>query len=433
MADAYPFLSHRIFFTPLVSENVYGTSVDVTQDIDVSDFIKSVGTIRREIDNGDNDFGIFTFGNIELTAINFTGKFNDQNDNGRSIFPYLRDRTKVEIEFRNKSDTASTRFKGIINDDVTRHNLRSDAVKFTVLSLDSILRQVKVQPGSVVTGDLFSLAIKKILNVPEITSTLTYSASNITVDLDLTIDEGETFSNSIAKDSLDELLLASNSILYIDETDTVYVKPRTESATLYNLYGRGDQYGRNSILEITDYNNGLHRAFNSIKVNSNTVRTADEWVESYGFRQKSITFDFISDRDKEQEIGDRLLREFQVPKLELQVVVRTEDVLGIELLDSVSVNYPKMLFPDPAYEKLPMFGVAEYGTARYAIEKGSFGINPNISWKVIGIDENPGKFTTTLKLRQAGVTMVGGYFASDYPTDDSGNYPTDDSGNKPTA
>ncbi|MGR3219402.1 MAG: hypothetical protein ACUZ8H_06230, partial [Candidatus Anammoxibacter sp.] len=188
MSGDYKFFNVRILFTPLINPDTYGSTVDVTQDIDVSDFIKSLSTIRREIDNGDNDFGIFTFGNITLTAINFTGKFNDQNENGRSIFPFMRDRTKVEIQFRDKEGNATTRFKGLLNDDATRQNLEGDTVTFRILSLDSIFRQVRVAPGSVVTGDLFSTVIKKILNVPAITSTLTYNAANITVDLDLAID-----------------------------------------------------------------------------------------------------------------------------------------------------------------------------------------------------------------------------------------------------
>lgn len=410
MTDAYPFLSHRVLFTPLIYENVYGDAVDVTQDIDITDFISSIGTIRQEIDNGDDDFGIFTFGNISLTAINHHGKFNDQNWNGISIFPYRRDRTKVEIEFRDKENAASTRFVGLINDDATRHNLRDDTVSFTVLSLDSILRQVRVSPGSIVDGDLFSLAIKKVLNVPDITATIDYSAANVSVDLDLTIDSGETFSNKTASEALNDLLLASNSILYVDFGGTVYVKPRTESATIFYLHGRGDPYGRNSILEITDYNDGLQRAFSSIKLSDQTTRTSDAWVTAYGFRQKSVSFDFITDTDKEEQIGDRLLREFVVPKAELKVKVRSEDVAGIELLDLVSVNYPRMIFPDAEYGEIPMFGTAEFGTARFPVEYGSFEIDANIKWKVIGIDNQPEAFTTTLKLRQAGDETGGGYF-----------------------
>lgn len=410
MSHDYEFFNVRILFTPLINPDTYGSTVDVTQDIDVSDFIKSLTTIRREIDNGDNDFGIFTFGNINLTAINFTGKFNDENENGRSIFPFLRDRTKVEIQFRDKEGNATTRFRGLLNDDATRQNLEGDTVTFRILSLDSIFRQVRVAPGSIVTGDLFSTAIKKILNVPAITTTLTYSAANITVDLDLAIDNGEIFSNTVVKDRLDQLLLASNSILFVDSNDTVFVKPRVESTTLFLLNGRGDKYGRNQILSVKKFNSGLQRTFNSIKVNDNTVSTDTLRADADGFRQKSVSFDFITDSGKETSIADQLLAEFKVPKLELEVDVRTEFINDIELLDIVGVNYPYSLFPANGDNRLPTYGVAQYGTALYPIESGSFRITPDIKWKVIAIDEKPDKFTTVLKLRQAGKTVTEGYF-----------------------
>lgn len=411
MGSSYDFLSTKIYFTPLVSENVYGTTVDVTQDVDLTDFIKSISTIRREVDNGDNDFGIFTFGNINLTAINYTGKFNDEHHNGVSIFPYKRDRTKVEIKFQNKDGTLETRFKGLLNDDATRQNLRDDTVSFKILSLDSIFRQVRVAPGSVVTGDLFSLAIKKILNVPDITTTLNYNAANITVDLDLTIDEGEAFSNSVAKDRLDQLLLASNSILYVDKTDTVYVKPREESATQYDLNGRADKYGRDEIIDIRSYNTGLQRAFSSIKVNDNTIATAEDWVDTYGFRQKTMSFDFINTPSKELQIAQRILDEFKAPKQEMEVDVKTDSVNDAELLNTASVNYPHMLFPANNEATLPMIGVAQIDSALLPIQQGSFEILPNIKWKIIAIDENPRDFITTIKLRQAGKEWVEGYFA----------------------
>lgn len=404
---SYPFVNYRVLFTVLENDNTYGATIDVTQDIDLSDFISSFGSIKREVDNGDYDFGIFTFGNLTMNAINFDRKFNTEHD-ALSVFPYLRDRTKVEIEFRDENDTAKSRFKGLINDDATRQNIESNSVRFVVSSLDSILRQVKVPPGAIPSGDTFQTAIRKILNVPEITSVMTYVEGNITPALNLTIDDGEVFSSVSASDALNNLLLASNSILYIDSTDTVFVKPRTVGGATYNLYGRGDMYGRDNILNIKSYNNGLHRARSSLKVNSDTVVTSDPWVSYYGFRQKSVSFDFITNTEKKEQIGQALLDEFKVPKSEMEVEVLTKDVEDIELLDTVKVNFPYQVFPTE--ESVPLCGQV---TTPFNLPKtvGSIRILPIVKWKVIGIDERPRSFTTTLKLRQAGTQSHDGVFS----------------------
>jgi hypothetical protein len=409
MADFLPFNNYKIFFTPLISEIVYGTTVDVTADIDLTDFVKSLGTIKREIDNGDYDIGIFTFGDITLNAINFSRKFNDERD-ALSIFPFRRDRCRVEIIFYDDEGNSSTRFVGLINDDATRIDIDKDLVRLKVLSLDSIFRQVSVPAGAIVAGDLFSTAIKKILNIPEITSTMIYSPANISVSLDLQIDEGEVFSAVPAKEALDLLLLASNSILFVDNTDTIRVKPRVQSTNIFYLYGPSDAFGRENILSIKNYNNGIQRAFNSIAVNENTVFTNSAWVEQYGFRQKSISLDFITTTSKEQAIAENIAEEFKVPKPEVEVTVKASDFQNIDLLDLVSIDLGYRNTPHPDDEGLPMYGRAQYGTEHYAISSGSFKIYPKEKWKVTGIEENPAKNIMLLRLRQAGSSTADGFF-----------------------
>lgn len=409
MAGVYPFRNYRIFFTPLIGSNQYGDVVDVTLDVDTTDFVKSVGTIKREIDNGDYDIGIFTFGDITLNMINFNRKFNTPDD-PRSMFKFRRDRCKVEIIFYDEDGNDYTRFKGLINDDATRLDFTSGIIRFKVLSLDSILRQVAVPAGSIVDGDLFSLAIKKILNVPEVTTTLTYSAANVNVDLDIALDAGEAFSNRVAFDALTDLLLASNSIMFVDNTDTIHVKPRTGSDSVYYLYGHGDMYGRENILKIRDYNNGLQRAFSSVKVGDTQVATSDAWVAEYGFRQKDASFDFMTDATKELEIAQNILDAFKVPKPEMEVTVLTRAVQDIELLDHVSVDYNYRVTASGGDDRLPMYGTATYNNVHYPHTAGTFRIRPTAKWKVIAIDENPASFTTTLKLRQTGIAHHDGEF-----------------------
>jgi len=408
MAGIFPFQNYRVLFTPLRGANIYGDTVDVTADIDLTDFIKSLGTIKREIDNGDYDIGIFTFGDITLSAINFNRKFNTPDD-AKSIFKWRRDRCKVEIIFYDEDGNSSTRFKGLINDDATRLDFDKSLVRFKVLSLDSIFRQVSVETGAIVSGDLFSTAIKKILNVPEITSTLTYSAANVDVDLDLAIDDGEVFSAIPVKEALDNLLIASNSILFVDNADTIYVKARRESVTQFNLYGGGDIYGRENVIAVKEYNNGIQRAFSSIKINDNTVATSAAYVAEYGFRQKDFTIDFVNTISKEEQIAATILEEFKVPKPELEIEVFSHAVEGIELLDMVSLSVDYRIAPIDSSD-IPLRGAAQRGAALRPRTIGAYRILPKVKWKVVSIEEDPSKFTTTLKLRQSGTETHDGVF-----------------------
>lgn len=409
-SDTYPFVAYRILITPLVAEDVYGTTQDITLNINATDFVKSFGSVKQEIDNGDYDIGIFTFGNLTLNAINHSRKFNDEDD-ALSIFPYGRDRAKVEITYCDTSNNEITRFKGLINEDATRLDIKTDSVRLKVLSLDSIFRQVSVPAGAIVVGDLFSTAIKKILNIPAITGTLNFSASNINVDLDLTIDAAEGFSNAVVKTSLDSLLRASNSILYIDNDENVIVAPRTENPTTHELFGNGDLFGRESILTIKNFNSGVHRVFNSVKVGNTEVATDSAWVSEDGFRQKSYSFEFITTASKELLIAERISNNFRVPKKETEIEVKTEEVKNARILDLVKIDYNYKITPDPRDSKLPLLGHDALGTFNLPQTSGSFRILPNIKWKIIGITENAKNFTTVLKLRQAGTEANDGVFS----------------------
>ncbi len=408
-SDIYPFASYRILITPLVAEGVYGTTQDITLDVDVTDFIRNFSSVKQEIDNGDYDIGIFTFGNLTLNAININRKFNDEND-ALSIFPYTRDKAKIEIVYCDVFGNEITRFKGLINEDASRLDIKSDTVRFKVLSMDSIFRQVSISAGAIVNGDLFSTAIKKIVNVPDITDVLNFDADDINVDLDLEIDNGEFFSNSVVKDSLDELLKASNSILYIDENENIIVSSRAENPTTHDLAGNGDLYGRESILSVKKLNTGVHRVFNSVKVGDTEVSTDSAWVTENGFRQKTFSFDFITSTTKEGQIADRILNNFRVPKMETDIIVKTEDIKNARILDLVRVDYNYKITPDPRDERLPMVGQDAIGSFHLPTTIGSFRILPNIKWKIIAISENAKNFTTILKLRQTGVEANDGVF-----------------------
>jgi len=408
MTDLHTFPRYQVLFTVLINANTYGATIDVTQDIDVTDLLQEISTITNEIDNGDYDIGVFTFGDITLKCKNHERKFSPSTD-WRSIFPYQRDKTKVDIKFYDGAGNTALSFRGLINDDATVAEITGNDVKFRVLSLDSILRQVQVSGGAVASTQVFSSAIKSILNVPEITNILTYSPSNITVDIDLPIDNGDYFTDKSAKDALDEILIASNSILYVDKNDVVYVKPRSESTTTFEFFGRGDPYGRENILKIASYNSGVQRAFSSVKINE-VVKTDEAMVGVYGFRQKAVSMDFITNSENQGLIAQNILDQFKVPKEELEIEVPIRDSQDIELLDKVKIDFGYRHAPADGETSLPLYGVAEYGVSKYPNVYGSYKIDPSIKWNVIGIKENPRSLTKSLKLRVAGKIYGDGVF-----------------------
>ena len=411
MATVTPIRQYQVLITPLVEKDTYGTELDVTQNIDLSDYIKQggIGTIKQDVDNGDYDIGVFTYGSITMRALNLDGRFNDEMD-WRSIFPYTRDKAKVLINFLNVDGDVLSSFKGLINEDGTRQDFLKNEVKFKVLSRDSVIRKTKVTGGRITNGSFFSTAIKNILNVPEITSVLNYDETKINVGLDLEIDDGTWFDNKTTKQALDALMVASSSVMVI-ENNTMVVRTRQEnSGSVFNFYGHGDLFGRENILNIKNFNTGVQRMFNSIVINGREV-SDQTLIETYSLRQKTVDFGFLTDNTKKETVGRNILNEFKVPKIELEIETTTEIAKDLSFFDLVSIDYPYRVKPandDP----LPTYGVSRYGQAVYPFIQGNMKIRPALAFKVVGLEEKPKDYKTIVKLRNRGTTISDGLFSS---------------------
>lgn len=414
MSDVY-----KVEIAPLTADDTYGSYVDVSDRVPEA----GIGKIKKGLDATDYDFGVFIFGDITLNCFNEDGFFNDEQD-ARSLFQFKRDMAKVRVTFENivldsNGDAAFTdtiQFNGLINEEATRLNLAKETIKLKVLSEDSVLRTTKVGAGAVTSGVTFKAALETILNVPRITSILNFSAANINPATNLTIDDGSDFDNNTVKAALNKLMIASNSIFYIDSSNNMIVKDRKETETnpIVNLFGPYDELGRENIIKILAYNTGKHRMFNQIRVNDQTRGNA-ALQTTFGIRTKTVTFPFMTAALKEIQIADALVSEFSAPKIELKVTVSTTLAKTIDILDRVSISYPyRILAPDDG-NFLPVVGTAKIGDALTPLPRftGSVAIDTNTAFKVIEISHNPKSFESVLHLRQVGTTLSDGVFATE--------------------
>ncbi len=403
---------YQVLITPLVAKDTYGTIQDITKDIDIEDFVRDGGisAINKEVDNGDFDFGVFVFDSLNLKCINFNGKFADPNDS-RSIFKYSRDKAKVTINYFNGiSNTPDASFKGLIDDRATKLNFKSSAIRFKLLSNDSIINRVKVPAGVVQNGSLISTSIKIILQLPEILAVLNYDEANINVLNDYVIDVGSELENISIKKALDLMLAASNSVMTVDkDTDDIFIRSREfNSGTVKDFFGDGDLLGRENIIDIKNHNTGLQRAFNTIRV-GNAVESNLGLIEINGDNGKEFELPFITNILTEIQIAKDLLAYWSVPKIELELVATTNETKGLKFFDLVSVDYPYRVVPFKD-SKLPIYGTSKYGTAVYPHIYGNLKIRPSVAFKVVGMREIPSTFLTSVKLRQVGTTIDDGFF-----------------------
>lgn len=394
--------TYKVYLTPLVDKDVYG------EEVEISDLVQAAGlqSIKKNTDSEDYAIGEYLIGTVNLTCTNYKGEFNESDP--RSFFPLKRDLAKIKVVYFDNLTDSSASFKGLITDEGTRLNAESELINIRVLALDSILRKVQVTDGRIEAGDLFSDAIKSILNVSAITSILTYDANEIEVDLDLAIDD-ESFFNEISTwDALKSLLIASNSVVYVDD-ETIKVKTRDEdTGQISYFHGSGDTLDRENIIKISEYNNGGHRIFNSVIINS-TVYSDDTSVGWFGLRQDDFTLSFITDTDKETLIARQLVNQFRYPRIEFMLTCKTLLANQIDFFDTIGVSHPVRSRPWKSTDA-PMWDTAKYDTTSdvYPVDFGGVKIDGRLAFQIIQRTENPRAFETTLKLRGRGKTFDDG-------------------------
>jgi hypothetical protein len=387
----------RVYIKPFDDYRQYADWIEVTDDVDSN----SIGSIAVDLDNTEYDIGVYRNSSFKLTLRNDHGKYSDVGSS-KSIFKYKRSNSlcKVtwsideqqpicgvaicgEVYLSEEVDV----FVGLLNDDSLSMDLDVQKVSFSVLGRESIFLRTVVPFDTVNSGDLISETLLLILDQPEVTSVLTVSSGNISVGLDQTIDSLTGLQNKTIQEGLNKLLLAGNSVLYIDG-DAIKVAPRTPTADVQaTFYGQASPLGPENVVNIKAIKNGVGKVFNFITWRDTSLVSQDETsISIYGVRKKEIEFDVftgIPDDTKRQSILDSIRDEFKNPKMEFDLYVpMTYETIALKLLDRINIDYPTIYYPSEA--PLPICGVAVCGQAVLPKAKWDFKLTTLDHFKIIG-------------------------------------------------
>ncbi|MCP3684531.1 MAG: hypothetical protein GY861_17840 [bacterium] len=405
----------RAYINPRGDTGDFTGFIEVTEDIDFN----SMGTINQQIDNNEFNVGLFRFNEFSLKLRNEHGAYSDV-DTLQSIFRTRRAGSQFKLTWSphdhgpvcgiavcGASHGASINqeidvLTGVLNDEATKLDIDDQRVSFRVLSTDSIFTGVETPFSSLNAGDLYSAALLTILNQSSITEYLTVSAVNINVGLDQTLDNVANFENQTVKESLDELLFQSNSVMYI-KNQTVFIRSRDGgAASTFTFIGQASNDGIENIKKISDVSTGLNQVFNFWTWdNVNLVASDLESIQANGIRKKSISFDSITNTVKRQEILNAQRTQFKLKKMSFQLTASiAPDMLDITMLDQVRVDYPTTYTPAETDGELPIYGVAVYGQSRYGFGQFSITISKETPMKILGININTKNQELIFKIKE---------------------------------
>lgn len=384
----------RVYIKPFQDFGEYETDfVEVTDDV-----LSNIGQLSESLDNSDFDLGIFRNSNFKLTLDNSRGRYSDVRSSD-TMFRYKRADSIVKITwafstpfFAGTSLAGGGAFvaeeieiyRGILNDDGAKMNLKDHRLDFTVLGRESIFQRVEVPFASIVAGDTISDILYACLNQTQITGLLGVDLADINPGLDQETDDVAEFENKTFSEILKNLLLSSNSVMVIED-DAVKVKSRTATADVeQTFYGQGAVLGAENIDDMSEISNGASRIINFITWKDTALVVRDESsISIYGVKKKELDFPFFTDDVKRTAIMNAILEEFSSPKQEFILQTpATYECFERRMLDRLSIDYP--LVPAQEDVDFPLYGQAQYGTARYPKTLNTFEVLSDDHYKIIG-------------------------------------------------
>lgn len=397
----------RIYIKPFDASGVYAEFIEVTDYV----LAPSISTIKREIDATEYDLGVFKNSSISIELANETGRFSTV-DVAQSIFNYKRGNSIVKVTWNpdiNEQAIAGSSYTvgdyivytGLINDDSTTLDLVTHKVKFNCLGFESQLEKMEAPFDDFTIGDTPEEILLSCLNQAPFNTLVTVDALNISCGTNGVVDAIAHYENNTVREVIDELLLVSNSVLYIED-DIVYVVDRTESASLkHTFYGQASNIGIENVQKLSNIREGLNRVFNLITWQDSTeVAREATSILKHGASKKEFESEAYTDTTKRATILTAIKDEFGLPKMELELTTPVKsDRLELKILDKVNIDYPTVFIPADE-NQLPLWGKVKWGEFRWPIGAWSLTLTTDIYWKIIGITYDLKKDLITYKLRE---------------------------------
>lgn len=404
----------RIYIKPFDPDGTYATDyVEVTDDV-----VGNPTSIKQEVEGSDFDVGILKNSSFSLRLSNFEGRY-DEAGGLNSIFSYKRSDSLVKVTWdiadqdfnlgtsslEDYLDEEVSVFIGLLSDDSAATNLPDSEVTFKVLGREAILdRALAPTPYGVTPTIDAESVIFATLSQTRITDLLTVTLGNINVGNNI-----EFVSNAVldaalegktAKAALEELLLLSNSVLYIDGDDVI-VAPRTAGATVQKtFYGQTATGAVENVQGISDIRSGQGRLFNYVTWRSSPGDYSENvtTVAKYGYFRKELDSDLVSVSATLSSIATALVAEFGDLKKEFTLSTPLDyDVIALKVLDRVALEYPALIV---STTEEAVYGDADYGVDFYPA------VNEAFSWlladelKIIGKEVDLANQLVKLKLRK---------------------------------
>jgi len=405
------------YFLSYPTAEGYSDFIEITDDI----LSSSAGNIKQNLEANEYDVGKITFDNTKIVLRNEHSAYSEAI-NPSSIFEYKRDETIIKIEWNFNTygiacgdpecgntflSNPRVLFKGMIEDNSTSFDVKSQTITFKILSLDSIINKVETPYSDLLITDDAETLVYKILNQQKITQFFNVETANISLPNNFTADDIISLEGTNCLEALQDILTMANGIMYVKD-DICHVRSRTPDVdSSFIFYGPSSDEGIENIENISSYSTGLNRCFNYWfweDDNVNINQSFSDSISFHGERRKGLFSKLITDTGKITAVLTSYLFEFGFPATELTLTAPMyTPIVDLEFLNKVNIDYPSDVLPI-ANDSTTRYAQSRYGDGPdggiYARTINSLFISSDQNWKILNININQKGQKVTFKLRE---------------------------------
>lgn len=399
----------RFYLTPFLDSGEFGSEIEISKDVDLG----GIGKIKRSLDNSDFDIGVLKYNSLTLKLMNRHGKYSDV-DNVNSIFRWNRSGSKIRVTWAPAENAICgivvcgeallseevVIYRGILNDEASAMGVADQIINFQVLSYDSLFSKVIVPFSALDSADFLSEILFKILNQTQITKYIVVDIDNIDLDLDYVPNSLAWFENKTGKEAIEKLLLASNSIVFIENLTLKSSGRAPGAAVAYSFFGQASDIGIENIIDIEGFRNGQNRILNFVRWKDGLVSDGSSSVLKWGVRLKEIDIEFVTDAVKQAQTSTRIVNEFKNPKREFSISApANQELIALPFLSRVDIDYPSIV--ESTGQRLPVVGLTPIGdeSAPLPYSLWDFTLTQDEKFKVMGIEMDLKKEILSFQLR----------------------------------
>lgn len=400
----------RIYLTPFQDSGEFGDEIEITNDVDLG----SLGKIKRSLDNSTYDIGVLRYNNLNLKLQNSHGKYSDVL-NLRSVFRFRRSGSKIRVTWapgppaicgvaicgQTILSEEVNIFRGILNDDAAKMSADDQIIQFIALSYDSQFSKLIVPFADLDAGDTLKDVLVKILDQPAMTRYATIDPDNFDLQVNYVIDDLSWFENKTAKEAVEKILLAANSVVFVED-ESIKTRGRiTTEDVMFSFFGQASTLGNENIASIDDFRNGQNRLINFIRWrDEGEALRDDESITKWGASLKEIDCEFVTNGVKQLQTATSILGEFAQPKKELSLgALMDADTIELKFLDRVDIDYPTVFKPSGKY--VPIIGLTKVGDLDSPLPHilWDFWLAQDENFKIMGIELDLKNEKVTFDLR----------------------------------